>query len=105
MNKVKFVCNALLRLLNKDLNRRDLNKPVTVYSRNSVVLSDFVDQVFNIYDGHKFLLVRVTPNMVGFTFGDFALSKLMTGAIHSSGKGKVKGKQQNVKKGNVQKKK
>lgn len=102
MRKLKFVCNALLRLLKKE--SRDLNKPVKVYSRNSVILPDFVDQTFNIYDGHKFVLVRVTPNMVGFTFGDFSLSKLMTGAIHSNVKTKVKGKQQSVKKGKIQKK-
>ncbi len=105
MKTISFVCNALLRLLKKNINKRDLNKPVIVYSRNSVILTDFIDQVFNVYDGRKFVLIRVTPNMVGFTFGDFALSKLMTGSIHSNGKSKIKGKQQNIKKGKIQNKK
>lgn len=88
--KVVFISNALLRFLKTDEGSRDLNKPIKVYSRNSVILEDFVDQVFNVYDGRKFVLVRVTPEMVGFKFGDFALSKLMTGAIHNTEKSEKK---------------
>jgi ribosomal protein S19 len=91
--KIKYVSNSLLRFLNK--GQFDINKPINIYARNSIILPDLVDQLVNIYNGCKFTLIRVTPGMVGFKFGDFALPKLMTGAIHAnSSKSK-----QNIKKG------
>lgn len=100
MTKVPFISNSLLRFLKKE---NDINKPVNVYSRSSIISEDFIDQLVNVYNGCKFILIRVTPEMVGFKFGDFALTKLMTGSIHANIKSKKnlkkpKDKSQNKKK-------
>jgi ribosomal protein S19 len=98
--KIKHISNSILRLLKKgDL---DNNKPINIFTRESVILPQFENQLVNIYNGSKFTLIRITSKMIGFRFGDFVLCKLMTGAIHSD---IIKNKQNNKKPINRDKKK
>jgi ribosomal protein S19 len=98
--KIKHISNSILRLLKKgDL---DNNKPITIFTRESIILPQFENQLVNIYNGSKFTLIRITSKMIGFKFGDFVLPKLMTGSIHSD---IIKNKQTNKKLMNKEKKK
>ena len=90
--KIKHISNSILRLLKR--GKLDNNKPLTVYTRESVILPEFENHLVNIYNGSKFTLVRITSKMIGFRFGDFVLSKLMSGSIHSD---TIKNKQINKK--------
>lgn len=98
--KVKYISNSILRLLKK--GELDNNKPLNIYTRDSLIVPEFENQLVNIYNGSKFTLIRITKKMIGFKFGDFVLSKLMTGSIHSD---IIKNKQNNKKLTTKEKKK
>ncbi len=55
------------------------NEVVKTWSRRSTVLPQFVGITFGVYNGHKFLPVLVTENMVGHKFGEFAPTRTFHG--------------------------
>ena len=46
-----------------------------VWSRRSVILPQFLDSNFEIYNGKQFIKLRVTEDMIGHKFGEFALTR------------------------------
>ncbi len=56
--------------------RKDIIK---TWSRRSTVLPQFVGLTFGVHNGHKFLPVLVTENMVGHKFGEFAPTRTYNG--------------------------
>lgn len=59
-------------------------KPIQTWSRRSTVLPQFVGLTFNLYNGHKFVPVYVTDEMVGHKLGEFAPTRTYYG--HASDK-------------------
>jgi small subunit ribosomal protein S19 len=57
---------------------------IRTWSRRSTILPQFVGLTFGIHNGHKFLPVLVTENMVGHKFGEFAPTRTFYG--HSADK-------------------
>ena len=43
------------------------------------MLPHFVGLTFNVYNGHKFIPVHVTEDMVGHKLGEFAPTRTYTG--------------------------
>ena len=56
--------------------RSDLIK---TWSRRSTIVPEFVGLTFAVYNGHKFLPVYVTENMVGHKLGEFAPTRQFKG--------------------------
>jgi small subunit ribosomal protein S19 len=56
--------------------RKDVIK---TWSRRSTILPQFVGLTFGVHNGHKFLPVLVTENMVGHKFGEFAPTRTYNG--------------------------
>ncbi len=54
------------------------------WSRRSTILPQFVGLTFGVYNGHKFIPVLVTENMIGHKFGEFAPTRTYHG--HSADK-------------------
>jgi len=54
-------------------------KPIQTWSRRSTITPDFVGLNINVHNGHKFLTVYVTENMVGHKLGEFALTRTFKG--------------------------
>ena len=52
---------------------------IKIWSRRSTILPQFVGLVFGVYNGHKFLPVQVTENMVGHKFGEFSPTRIFYG--------------------------
>jgi small subunit ribosomal protein S19 len=46
-------------------------KPVKIWSRNSVIFPLFIGKVLSIYNGKKFVNVKISEEMVGFKVGEF----------------------------------
>nr|YP_008802549.1 ribosomal protein S19 [Monomastix sp. OKE-1]AGZ90202.1 ribosomal protein S19 [Monomastix sp. OKE-1] len=46
-----------------------------MWSRRSVILPQFLDSQYEIYNGKQFIKLRVTEDMVGHKFGEFALTR------------------------------
>ena len=55
------------------------NEVIKIWSRRSTILPQFVGLTFGVYNGHKFLPVLVTENMVGHKLGEFSPSRTFHG--------------------------
>ena len=68
-------------LMKKVLEAQESNsrKPIQTWSRRSTITPDFVGLNINVHNGHKFLTVYVTENMVGHKLGEFALTRTFKG--------------------------
>ena len=55
------------------------NDIIKTWSRRSTIMPHFVGITFGVYNGHKFLPVLVTEDMVGHKFGEFAPSRTFHG--------------------------
>ena len=63
------------------------NEIIKTWSRRSTILPQFVGVTFGVHNGHKFLPVLVTENMIGHKLGEFAPTR--TFSAHTGDK-KVK---------------
>jgi small subunit ribosomal protein S19 len=52
---------------------------IRTWSRRSTILPHFVGLTFAVHNGHKFVPVLVTENMVGHKFGEFAPTRTFYG--------------------------
>jgi small subunit ribosomal protein S19 len=55
------------------------SKPIKTWSRRSTILPDFVGLTFSVYNGHKFIPVSVSEEMVGHKLGEFAPTRSFPG--------------------------
>jgi small subunit ribosomal protein S19 len=55
------------------------HKPIKTWSRRSVITPDFVGLNFEIHNGHEFMPLYVTENMVGHKLGEFAVTRKFKG--------------------------
>ena len=52
---------------------------IRIWSGRSTILPQFVGLTFGVYNGHKFIPVLVTENMIGHKFGEFAPTRTFYG--------------------------
>ena len=52
---------------------------VKTWSRRSTIIPQFVGVTFGVHNGHKFIPVFVTENMVGHKLGEFAPTRTYYG--------------------------
>ena len=63
----------------KSQNNAQTKKPIKTWSRRSMILPEMVGHTFEVHNGHKFLSVFVTENMVGHRLGEFAPTRTFKG--------------------------
>jgi len=70
-----------LSLLKKAETAQDngARAPIKTWSRRSTILPQFVGLTFNVYNGHKFIPVAVSEEMVGHKLGEFAPTRTFPG--------------------------
>jgi len=73
--KGAFVDEPLQRKVAAAMRSND-RKPIKTWSRRSTVTPDFIGLNFLIHNGHAFLPLHVTENMVGHKLGEFAPSRI-----------------------------
>ena len=78
-----FVDGYLLKKADKT-RASGRNEVIKIFARRSTILPQFVGLTFGVYNGHKFIPVLVTENMVGHKFGEFSPTRTFHG--HSSDK-------------------
>lgn len=78
--KGPFVDGYLLKKAeaSRQFGRKEIIK---TWSRRSTVLPQFVGLTFGVYNGHKFIPVYVTEEMVGHKFGEFSLTRTYYGHV------------------------
>ena len=80
--KGPFVDGYLLK--KADVSRASgRNEVIKTWSRRSTILPQFVGLTFGVYNGHKFLPVLVTENIIGHKFGEFSPTRNFHG--HTAG--------------------
>ncbi|MCB9965779.1 MAG: 30S ribosomal protein S19 [Rhodospirillales bacterium] len=52
---------------------------IKTWSRRSTILPHFVGMTFGVHNGHKFIPVLVTDNMIGHKLGEFAPTRTYYG--------------------------
>ena len=77
MNRVKwkgpYTKNNLLRKL-KSLKSVD-KKNIKTMSKNSIILPNFVEFTFQVYNGKTFTVIKVIDEMVGHKLGEFVSTR------------------------------
>lgn len=76
--KGPFIDGALLKKAEtaQKSGRKDVIK---TWSRRSTIMPQFVGLTFGVYNGHKFIPVLVTEDMVGHKFGEFSPTRTFHG--------------------------
>lgn len=70
--KGPYYNNSLIKKV-KQLTKK--KKVIRTWARNSVILPEFLGYKFEIYNGNRFILLTITENMIGYKFGEFALTR------------------------------
>ena len=52
-----------------------LNKSRKIWSRRSVIVPQFIEHTVMIYNGKSFISLKITEDMVGHKFGEFATTR------------------------------
>jgi ribosomal protein S19 len=71
-----------LSLINRSKVIADKKKIFTVFSRNAVIIPEFINFKFNVHNGRDFKLLKVSKSMVGYKFGEFVFTKKFGNSIH-----------------------
>ena len=74
LKKGPYVAEHLLKKLER-MQRSGQKQPIKTWSRNSTITPDFVGYTVAVHDGRKHVPVFITENMVGYKFGEFALTR------------------------------
>ncbi len=73
--KGPYVDNNLLEKVNK-LKESGEKKVIKTWSRRSMIIPEFIGYTFAVHDGHKFIPVFVTEDMIGHKLGEFAATRI-----------------------------
>lgn len=62
-----------------EMNEKNEKNVIKTWSRASMISPDFVGHTIAVHNGHKFIPVFVTENMVGHKLGEFAPTRTFKG--------------------------
>ena len=71
LKKGPFADKHLLDKVEK-LNKDNKKEVIKTYSRRSTIFPSFVGHTFAVHNGHEFIPVYVTEEMVGHKLGEFS---------------------------------
>jgi len=78
VKKGPFVDQHLWKKVLKAVESGD-RKPIKTWSRRSTIVPEMVGLTFAVHNGHKFIPVFITEEMVGFKLGEFAPTRVFKG--------------------------
>ena len=76
--KGPFVEESLIKKVDK-LKNDTTKKPIKTWSRKSTIIPEFVGVSFLIYNGKKFIPIKISEEMVGHKLGEFAPTRQFSG--------------------------
>lgn len=77
--KPPFIDNHLLKKVKSTVESGKLNTVIKTWSRRSVIIPDFVGLTFGVYNGKKFIPVRVSEDMINRKLGEFSPTRTFKG--------------------------
>ena len=78
LKKGPFADKHLLDKVEK-LNKDNKKEVIKTYSRRSTIFPSFVGHTFAVHNGHEFIPVYVTEDMVGHKLGEFSATRKFGG--------------------------
>lgn len=72
--KGPYIDEKLLRKI-QALDRIGEKRAIQTWARNSMIPPEFVGHTIAVHNGHKFIPVYITENMVGHKLGEFAFTR------------------------------
>ena len=76
--KGPFVDPSLIKKVEKMKNQSN-KVPIKTWSRKSTIIPDFVGISFLIYNGKKFIPIKISEEMVGHKLGEFSPTRQFSG--------------------------
>ena len=76
--KGPFVDQSLLKKVEK-LKDQSNRQPIKTWSRKSTIIPEFVGYSFLIYNGKKFIPIKISEEMVGHKLGEFSPTRQFPG--------------------------
>ena len=76
--KGPFVEPSLLEKVEK-MKNQSIKQPIKTWSRRSTIIPDFVGLSFLIYNGKKFIPIKISEEMVGHKLGEFSPTRTFNG--------------------------
>ena len=76
--KGPFVDPSLLKKVEK-LKDQSNRQPIKTWSRKSTIIPEFVGYSFLIYNGKKFIPIKISEEMVGHKLGEFSTTRQFHG--------------------------
>ena len=76
--KGPFVEESLIKKVEK-IKSNSNKKPIKTWSRKSTIIPDFVGISFLIYNGKKFIPIKISEEMVGHKLGEFSPTRQFAG--------------------------
>ena len=76
--KGPFVDPSLLKKVEK-LKDQSNRQPIKTWSRKSTIIPEFVGYSFLIYNGKKFIPIKISDEMVGHKLGEFSPTRQFHG--------------------------
>ena len=89
LKKGPFVDDHLLIKVQR-AKETDDRRPINTWSRRSVILPEFVGVNLAVHNGHVFIPVSITENMVGHKLGEFAPTRTYRGHTTKSDRRSVR---------------
>ena len=78
ISKGPFVDITLIKKAEK-VSESGRKEVIKTWSRRSTIIPQFVGLTFGVYNGHKFVPVSITENMVGHKLGEFSPTRIFKG--------------------------
>ena len=78
LKKGPFVDEHLMKKV-EGLNKAHKKELIKTWSRRSTIFASFIEHSFAVYNGHEFITVYVTEDMVGHKLGEFAPTRTYKG--------------------------
>ena len=76
--KGPFVDPSLIKKVEK-LKTQSTPTPIKTWSRKSTIIPEFIGVSFLIYNGKKFIPIKISEEMVGHKFGEFSPTRTFSG--------------------------
>lgn len=78
VKKGPYIERHLLEKIER-LNETGERRVIKTWSRRSTIIPEFVGHTLAVHNGHKFIPIYITENMIGHKLGEFAPSKMFRG--------------------------
>ena len=88
LKKGPFVDESLMKKV-EALNASNKKAVIKTWSRRSTIFPEFVEHTFAVYNGHTFITVYVTEDMVGHKLGEFAPTRTLKGHFGNNAEDKA----------------